>query len=701
MIDEFDPDDVPLDLETLLDDAVAAALRLGDANLFLDWMRDNIERYGRQAQEVQQDLFSERTGRGAAGEPDALLVPLSQVLGRQLWNAFPLPQNHFRPRPLARPGRNDLCFCGSGRKFKHCCARLPAFPDLDPDEVWPLVISQLNEADRRRAIASGHIPPLTLGEMAWDYLEVDNAPKKALALLEPLFGGDSFRGTDDRYDWLLNLLCNVYDRLGYVRKKDNLLLRIIAAAPRSPLRSGAWQRLAAMRMDAGNSRGAWEAFEQAQRDAPGAPALGMLEIQLLLAEQRTDEARQRARFWLGKLTRTGEVDDEFLDFFAAVAEDPHRAMIDLVAGMTEGVGDAFQELLPVLSGRPLPRYEVIALDDREPSEGEDDPFGGPGVAFGDAGPDEDGLTGALRRLDEDPAETADTEETGESQDDENPFADRERLLQAPGALRRLEREWHEVFPLEKPFSVREDAFSNADPWEPEEEASWVGWLADHPAALDSLDVLDDIATALMDHPQYGAPWFNIEVVLPVLQRGAAILEKAVAGEDQPVLPWLHPGNRPALRSLSRLLGLALGADDEDEANRLAERLLALNPDDNHGVRSLVINRYLAEGRNDDALALAAHYDKDFLPDMLYGRALALYRLGREGEAGEALGKAIEVLPKVREMLTARSPRRPKSDPHGVLVGGDEQAWLYRAAMLDHWRSTPGALEWVRHARKRR
>lgn len=27
-------------------------------------------------------------------------------------------------QPLKKPGRNDPCLCGSGRKFKHCCGRV-------------------------------------------------------------------------------------------------------------------------------------------------------------------------------------------------------------------------------------------------------------------------------------------------------------------------------------------------------------------------------------------------------------------------------------------------------------------------------------------------------------------------------------------------------------------------------------------------
>ena len=52
------------------------------------------------------------------------------------------------------------------------------------------------------------------------------------------------------------------------------------------------------------------------------------------------------------------------------------------------------------------------------------------------------------------------------------------------------------------------------------------------------------------------------------------------------------------------------------------------------------------------------------------------------------------------MLTARSPRRPRQDPHGVLLGGDEQAWLYREAMLEQWQA-PGAMEWLRRVRRRK
>ena len=50
-------------------------------------------------------------------------------------------------------------------------------------------------------------------------------------------------------------------------------------------------------------------------------------------------------------------------------------------------------------------------------------------------------------------------------------------------------------------------------------------------------------------------------------------------------------------------------------------------------------------------------------------------------------------------LLAKSPRRPRIDVHAIRMGGDDQAWLYREAMLDVWQATPGALDWLRRARK--
>ena len=69
-----------------------------------------------------------------AGAADPADVPkLMRALGVQIWNQFPIPDNHWTPQPIKRPGRNDPCWCGSGQKFKHCCERMASgsFPRLN------------------------------------------------------------------------------------------------------------------------------------------------------------------------------------------------------------------------------------------------------------------------------------------------------------------------------------------------------------------------------------------------------------------------------------------------------------------------------------------------------------------------------------------------------------------------------------------
>ena len=99
--------------------------------------------------------------------------------------------------------------------------------------------------------------------------------KTALKYLEPLFAGE-IRRTDEEHDYALNLLCNLYDDLGYSKKKSTILKRVTEDVKRSPLRSGAWQRLATMSMDAGDPKASWDYFKAAQRDDHGSTSIGML-----------------------------------------------------------------------------------------------------------------------------------------------------------------------------------------------------------------------------------------------------------------------------------------------------------------------------------------------------------------------------------------------------------------------------------------
>ena len=117
-----------------------------------------------------------------------------------------------------------------------------------------------------------------------------------------------------------------------------------------------------------------------------------------------------------------------------------------------------------------------------------------------------------------------------------------------------------------------------------------------------------------------------------------------------------------------------------------------NPTDNTGLRERLIHGLVATGRAEEAIAIAAAYPDDFASTE-YGRVLAHFAAGQPDVAEATLHRAFERFPKVWKMLHAANPKRPRSkNPGYITIGGDDEAWEYRASHLDLWRST-GALKW--------
>ncbi len=675
------PDNPPPEIfNRIIDDAVSHIIEDADPQRFINWFEHRFtDYYG-----PQGDLF---------GEPDEL-KPLANALGRALWNAVPLPGNGFQPSPLPTPGRYEPCPCGSGKKFKHCCGGGPKPPKLDSQVLWPVVLQKLPAELRRQAIATGNAPIDALMGLADECLAAGR-PKKGLQFLEPLFDG-KVRRCDEDHDYALNLLCNLYDDLGYKKKKTALLTRIMAEVKRSPLRSGAGQRLAAMRMDAGEPEQAWETFRAAQRDDPKSASLGILEVQLLLGEGRSAQARERARFWVAQLRRQGFANDEGpVAFLSAVARDPEQAMAEVGMEIAGGAGKRLVAWLANVARRSLPDYGVSNEPPGLSVDAAEDPEAATAQHLRQMGVPEQQIALAVASMQAQMA-SLDVEPVP----DEAAPSDTCYLI-APSSLAEIEAHWQEIFPLGKPFSISEEAMADDDAWDPRNEASWMAFLEAHPEAYDSLDVLDDLATAVIDHPQSDIPGLDETLLEPLLRRAHSIIDRALTETDSPKLEWSSMANRPVLRSLVRLIYLEQRLSNFDAADGLAQQVLSLNPNDNHGLRTMVMNSLLRQGKNERAVNLADQYPDDLHPDLPYGKALALFCQSRHEEAQTALQDAVRCMPKVVRFLTAKRVRQPKIDPAGVRIGGEDQAWLYRQEMRDVWAATPGALEWLKKASKTR
>lgn len=616
-------------------------------------------------------------------------------LGRTLWGATPAPHNGFRPQPLPKPGRNEPCFCGSGMKYKHCCARFPSDPALGTAALWPIVLNALPGRDCRELVASGRAPVESL-IVAAENCGDEGRFVRAIGFLEPIFG-DRIAGTGRRYDHALSLLCNLYDDAGRTRKKSKLLERIIKEVPRSALRSGAYQRLATIRMDDGDHAGAWDAFRQAQRDAPGEPAVGLLEIHLLLAENQPERARESARVWRRRLKKLGaEEFGDVIGFLTAVDKDPYGALAETLIASVDSAGQRLLEALPGIDGRPLPRYEVAAVPAHEPDDGLDaDPefeiarqLRGMGVSEEDIRAMTPELLEQMRNLelDDDPPDAA---------------PDPLFTLETPERLRILEADWHAIYAPTKPFSIDDVPRHAGYPWDPETEEVWMGFLDRHPEAFDSIDILDDLATAVELHPISDSKHFREAMQAALVERGVRILRQAVEEAGPPGtqrLQWIHADNRPGLRCLARAQSLALDRGDIERAVAHGELLLTLNPHDNHGIRTSLMNTYLRTGRNEAAVALASRYENDMFAELPYGRVLALVRMGRRDAASEAAQRAVDMLPEVRRYLMRERAHQPRIDPYGIALGSKEQAWIYRDDMRDVWVGEPEAMALIRRTR---
>lgn len=301
--------------ETAVDDAyefavlnaVRAALIQPAPAAFLGWMREYGISFFLDAMN-QPDLPREQH------------AALGTMLGLELWNNLPHPAFDYKPRKIREPGRNDPCLCGSGRKYKQCCAAVgrPMQP-FSEENLLPVVLGLLTKKDLG-ALPQRRFSPELLAYTAGEWVKSGEAARACL-LLEPLFAGQAAPGA--RHIDAFDVLMDAYLQLNKPRKRKSLLQLCLASGD-ALMRGTARQREAVMLLDTGDPVGAWRAFHTAQREAPDDPSLAALEMSMLQGEGRIDQMQQRARFWISQLSRrpdAGELAD-IIAMLRGIIENP-------------------------------------------------------------------------------------------------------------------------------------------------------------------------------------------------------------------------------------------------------------------------------------------------------------------------------------------------------------------------------------------
>ena len=526
-----DEEDAAEEIADFFRSAVVEALRSEDSAAFLEWVR---EEGPARAPELFEDLPDEQARRGVAGE-----------LGRTLWNGIPLPGNGFRPRPIARPERNDPCPCGSGAKYKKCCGEWAgSVPALDPELLWVMVVEELPLEQVEALGESGRVPRALAGEIATGLLDGGDA-ERALALVLPLF--ERLDKLDERDAAALNVLLEAHDELDLQEEKQELV-DLFSKQLKPLLRAVLWEHLVRWHATEGEMEEAWEALEKARKDDPESAALGPLEVSLLLAEGRTEEAGEKARFFRESFRRDPQgITEAGLEFLDKVAHDPEDAQLEFSIG--KGVTAQIRELEALLAGAKPPEtvYRMEEL------------VGHPGA--GRLVPPE-----SLKELDLDwedvffealPEDFLDEdeedEEIPEDLEDEEDDEDDEDFLD-------------------------EDEEEDLEPWDEERAERWLGYLLDNPEALDSLETLEDLAHAVHGLVVDRYAFLDRPILRPILDRALAILRQSLAVRPEITrLPEEFEPNGSALELISLAAAQASRMNEPERVRELVEWLRGLDP----------------------------------------------------------------------------------------------------------------------------
>ncbi|WP_253443476.1 SEC-C metal-binding domain-containing protein [Halomonas sp. Y3] len=560
-------------------------------------------------------------------------LPMAQALAPELWSQTPLERLDFAAEPLARPGRNEPCWCDSGRKTKQCCGAVRLPGPVPGHLMWMLSLREWKGDTLKAALASGRAPAQALLEAGLIAAETGQRGR-AQQILESLFERGDWSRLPEQAEPAFEILLDLYQERGFTRKREALLDAVLDQGPLF-LRGVALERLCLMHLDADDLDSARAAFVRAQQALPDSPTLAYIEAMLLLHEGHEQEAAERARFWFRRLARQGELDPDQLQFLADLADNPGATLAEQLLNAEEDLAGPLASLQALLEVLPTaPKLRVSG--------------------------------GAEGRL-------------------EYRQSEREASLLAA---------WRDHFPVEAAGDA--SLGLEGDPWPVAGE--WLPELCAHPEWLDAPAVVEGLVLALTT--RFGSlPWMAPSLFVPLAERLERWLEQ-VAAEGPGALVWEDADNALLLRTgLALVVGMERGA--RQRSRQLAERLLALDDHDSLGLRELVLDQLLRDGRDAEALAVSHPPAGEPLGEgalgLLLGRALALYRLGRQEEGVEALAEARQHNGHALALLCAETPRPgfPSGAGEGdVEPGSRAEAWQYRTLMRDQWRTTPGALAWL-------
>ena len=162
--------------------------------------------------------------------------------------------------------------------------------------------------------------------------------------------------------------------------------------------------------------------------------------------------------------------------------------------------------------------------------------------------------------------------------------------------------------------------------------------------------------------------------------------------DKELVEWGRIENRPYLRALANLALLLRRERRYEEALELHEKVLALNPNDNQGIRWLLGEDYHRLGRLEEAIAAYKKALEE--PGVCHSLALALFQTREEKKAGVALLRGFAANQYIAPMLLGERWEKVNGW-HGTNTAEPEWATDYVKEQGDLWRNVPESAKMLR------
>lgn len=241
--------------------------------------------------------------------------------------------------------------------------------------------------------------------------------------------------------------------------------------------------------------------------------------------------------------------------------------------------------------------------------------------------------------------------------------------------------------------------SNLTPLEQAQDVMYEAFEASGPKRIElsrrALEISPDCADAwvLLAEEEARTPQKALEYYEKGVQAGERALGPQAFADNVGHF-WAILETRPYMRARAGLAEVLWHLGKRQEAMAHYREMLRLNPNDNQGMRDLLIRCLLKVGDDQGVGELLDQYKDSGMAEWLYTRALHTFRVqGDSPPARAALQEALKQNRHVPPYLTGKKKQPPQLPPY-MGFGDDHEAVHYVAHHFEFWLKTPGAQQWL-------